>query len=163
MQHRGNTPGTVRTVLAKPGVECSPDLPRGLRRVSESAPISRRRVGRHRQRCSRPTRGGDSIYDKSLTDEPILPSRTANQNLARYWFAVRDGKIGSPVRDLSCLSLPLPPSLVSLALLARREEEDLQHHSKLNLNLNPTKPYAFLSFLPQRDRGDDLCHGGFRV
>ena len=24
-----------------------------------------------------------------------------NQYLARYWFAVRDGKIGSPVRDLS--------------------------------------------------------------
>ena len=42
---------------------------------------------------------GDSIYDKSLTGEPILPSRTANQYLARYWFAVRDGKIGSPVRD----------------------------------------------------------------
>jgi hypothetical protein len=62
--------------LAKPGVECSPDLPRGLRRVSESAPISRRRVGRHRRRCSRPTRGGDSIYDKSLTGEPILPART---------------------------------------------------------------------------------------
>ena len=46
---QGITPGTVRTVLANPGVECSPDLPRGLRRVSESAPISRRRVGRHRQ------------------------------------------------------------------------------------------------------------------
>ena len=118
MQRRGNTdPGTVRTVLAKPGVECSPDLPRGLRRVSESTPISRKRAGRHRQRCSCPTRGGDSIYDKSLTGEPILPSRTANQYLAtgepnlpsrtanqylaRYWFAVRDGKIGSPVRDLS--------------------------------------------------------------
>jgi hypothetical protein len=50
----GVLPGTVRTVLAKPGVECSPDLPRGLRRVSESAPISRRRVGRHRQRCIDP-------------------------------------------------------------------------------------------------------------
>ncbi len=37
--------------------------------------------------------------DKSLTGEPILPSRTANQYLARYWFAVPDGKIGSPVRD----------------------------------------------------------------
>jgi hypothetical protein len=44
---------------------------------------------------------GDSIYDKSLTSEPILPSRTANQYLARYWYTVRDGKIGSPVRDLS--------------------------------------------------------------
>jgi hypothetical protein len=43
----------------------------------------------------------DSIYDKSLTGEPILPSQTADQYLARYWFAVRDGKIGSPVRDLS--------------------------------------------------------------
>jgi hypothetical protein len=43
----------------------------------------------------------DSIYDKSLTGEPILPSRTADQYLARYWSAVRDGKIGSPVRDLS--------------------------------------------------------------
>jgi hypothetical protein len=51
----------VRTVLTKPGGECSPDLSRGLRRVSESAPISRRRGGLHR-RCNRPTRGGDSIY-----------------------------------------------------------------------------------------------------
>ncbi len=50
----GVLPGTVRTVLAKQGVECSPDLPRGLRRVSENAPISRRRVGRHRQRCIDP-------------------------------------------------------------------------------------------------------------
>jgi hypothetical protein len=58
---------------------------------------------------------GDSSYDKSpdrgtnftgakcepisgqnrLTGEPIL---SANQYLARYWFAVRFGKIGSPVR-----------------------------------------------------------------
>ena len=29
---------------------------------------------------------GDPIYDKPLTGEPILPSRTANQYLARYWF-----------------------------------------------------------------------------
>ena len=106
MQRRGTSPGTVRarshagarrrvrTVLAKPGVECSPDLPHGLRRVSESAPMRRRRVGRHRRRCSRPIRGGDSIYDKLLTGEPILPARTANQYLAR--FAVRAGNIGSP-------------------------------------------------------------------
>jgi hypothetical protein len=35
-----------------------------------------------------------------LTGEPILPAQTANQNLARYWFAVAVcvGKIGSPVR-----------------------------------------------------------------
>jgi hypothetical protein len=32
-----------------------------------------------------------------MTGEPILPARTANQYLARYWFAVRAGKIGSPV------------------------------------------------------------------
>jgi len=31
--------------------------------------------------------------------EPMLPARTAN--LARYWFAVRAGKIGSPVSNLS--------------------------------------------------------------
>jgi len=42
-----------------------------------------------------------SHSDKSLTGEPILPSRTENQYLARYWFTVCDGKIGSPVRDLS--------------------------------------------------------------
>ena len=54
----------VRTVLAKPGVECSPDLPVVCGELSESAPISHRRVGRH-PRCSRPTCGGDSIYDKS--------------------------------------------------------------------------------------------------
>ena len=36
-----------------------------------------------------------------LTGELFLPSRTANQYLARFWFAVRDGKIGSPVRGLS--------------------------------------------------------------
>jgi hypothetical protein len=33
-----------------------------------------------------------------MTGEPILPARTANQYLAIYWFAVRAGKIGSPVR-----------------------------------------------------------------
>jgi hypothetical protein len=33
-----------------------------------------------------------------LTGEPILPAQTANQYLARYWFAVCAGKIGSPVR-----------------------------------------------------------------
>jgi hypothetical protein len=38
-----------------------------------------------------------------MTGEPILPARTANQYLARYWFtvrycfAVRAGKIGPPV------------------------------------------------------------------
>jgi hypothetical protein len=32
-----------------------------------------------------------------MTDEPILPARTANQYLARFWSAVRAGKIGSPV------------------------------------------------------------------
>ena len=33
-----------------------------------------------------------------LTGELFLPSRTANQYLARYWFAVRDGKNSSPVK-----------------------------------------------------------------
>ena len=162
MQRRGTTPGTVRakmphagarrrvrTVLAKPGVKCSPDLPRGLRRVSESAhnkPQTRRsapmkvqwsppaggtqttrevratfvqssRGALHLRGAFLPERSRgwspgvarpvsigphsgvrspvihqfpplgfdprrDSIYDKSLTGEPILPSRTANQYLA---------------------------------------------------------------------------------
>jgi hypothetical protein len=39
------------------------------------------------------------LDDKSLTGELILPSRTANQYLARarYWFAVRDGKPGPDI------------------------------------------------------------------
>jgi hypothetical protein len=45
---------------------------------------------------------GSFIADKSLTGEPILPSRTANQ----FWFAVRDGKIGSPVKDFHKSSPP---------------------------------------------------------
>jgi hypothetical protein len=53
----------------------------------------------------------DSIYDKSLTGEPILPSRTADQYLARYWSAVRDGKIGSPVRDLSIAIIAASPDV----------------------------------------------------
>ncbi len=32
-----------------------------------------------------------------LTGEPILPAQTANQHLARCWFAVCAGKIGCPV------------------------------------------------------------------
>jgi sugar lactone lactonase YvrE len=32
-----------------------------------------------------------------MTGEPILLAQTANQYLARYWFAVRAGEIGSPV------------------------------------------------------------------
>jgi len=151
----------VRTVLAKPGVEYSPDLPRGLRRVSERTHKSQTRrsatdkgaavppaggtrfrvlredirahpeYGRgdpcysdrrakhylfstvfHRQgtvstSVARPVSigphfwgsitgdpsiphsgvrsAGDSIYDKSLTGELILPSRTANQYLARVY------------------------------------------------------------------------------
>jgi hypothetical protein len=41
------------------------------------------------------------------TGEPILPARTADQYLARYWSAVRAGKIGSPVmRFITVHSLP---------------------------------------------------------
>jgi len=40
-------------------------------------------------------------FDEFLTGELFLPSRTANQYLARYWFAVRDGKNSSPVRNSS--------------------------------------------------------------
>ena len=88
VRRRGASPGTVQA-----GPHAGAEA-----RVSESAPISRRRVGRH-CRCSRLTRGGDSIYhDKCLTREPILPARTANQYRARYWSAVRAGKIGSPAR-----------------------------------------------------------------
>jgi len=53
----------------------------------------------------------------ALTGEPILPSRIANQYLARYWFAVRDGKIGSPVRDLSDIG-----SLFATVKLVHRSE-----------------------------------------
>ena len=52
----------------------------------------------------------DSIYDKSenrLTGEPILPARSANQS--RCWFAVRTGKIGSPVRRFIILRSSSPP------------------------------------------------------
>jgi len=101
---QGITPGTVRTVLANPGVECSPDLPRGLRRLSESTPISHRRVGRHRQRCIR---------------------------LARYWFEVHHGKIGSPVRDLS-YGTYLPQGIYGTRILffvsARTNKRHHHHH-----------------------------------
>jgi hypothetical protein len=33
-----------------------------------------------------------------MTGEPILPARTADKYLARYWSAVGAGKIGSPVK-----------------------------------------------------------------
>ncbi len=39
---------------------------------------------------------GPSLINRK-TGEPILPALTANQYLARYWFAVRAGKMGSPV------------------------------------------------------------------
>ena len=39
---------------------------------------------------------GQAVMNRQ-TGEPILPARTANQCLARYWFAVLAGKIGSPV------------------------------------------------------------------
>jgi hypothetical protein len=48
-----------------------------------------------------------------LTGEPILPARTANQYLARYWFAVRAGKIGSPVRRPDIGSRFAPVKLVN--------------------------------------------------
>jgi hypothetical protein len=45
---------------------------------------------------------GTRFMINRMTGEPILPARTANQILVRgqrtrYWFAVRAGKIGSPV------------------------------------------------------------------
>jgi hypothetical protein len=36
--------------------------------------------------------------DEFLTGELFLPSRTSNQYLARYWFAVSYGKNSSPVK-----------------------------------------------------------------
>ena len=44
-----------------------------------------------------PRAGGTRFMINRQTGEPILPARTANQYLARYWFAVSAGKIGSPV------------------------------------------------------------------
>jgi hypothetical protein len=41
-----------------------------------------------------------------LTGELFLPSRTANQYLARYWFAVRDGKNSSPVKKFIINRVP---------------------------------------------------------
>jgi len=41
--------------------------------------------------------------DKSLTGEPILPSRTANQHLARCWFVVRK-EVDQESRDVIWLS-----------------------------------------------------------
>ena len=41
------------------------------------------------------------ITDKSLTGEPILPSQTANQYRARYWFAVSPAKMVHRLGDLS--------------------------------------------------------------
>ncbi len=66
--------------------------------------------------------------DKSLTGEPILPSRTANQYLARHWFAVRDGKIGSPVRDLSgpvCVCFITAGPITKLFAWGGRRVEDM--------------------------------------
>jgi hypothetical protein len=39
-----------------------------------------------------------------MTGEPILPARTADQYVARSWFAVCAGKIGSPVRRFIIVS-----------------------------------------------------------
>jgi len=78
----GELPGTVRTVLSKPGVECSPDLPR-------VAASERERTHKSQTRRSAPTkvqpshpRGGARFMMNILTCELFLPSRTANQYLA---------------------------------------------------------------------------------
>jgi hypothetical protein len=55
-----------------------------------------------------------------MTREPILPARTADQYLARYWSAVCAGKIGSPVRRFisSVVAPPLhDPSHHDMCLL----------------------------------------------
>jgi hypothetical protein len=55
-----------------------------------------------------------------LTGEPILPARTANQHLARYWFAVRAGKIGSSVRRFINRVPPgIEPGMLSYLNLSR--------------------------------------------
>jgi len=100
--------------------------------------------------------------DKSLTGEPILPSRTVNQYLDRYWFTVftvanrepisgqilvRDGKIGSPVRDLShalpqdvhaCLAYPKSPSPPSTRTVYR---------SRLDRGVTTSLPATFFEGL----------------
>jgi hypothetical protein len=52
--------------------------------------------------------------------EPILPARTADQYLARYWSAVRAGKIGSPVMRFIKLDGTLFLKALNLATTARR-------------------------------------------
>ncbi len=79
-QGPGGAPGVARPVSIGPhfwgSITCDPSIPHsGVRSA------------------------GDSIYDKSLTGEPILPSRTANQNLANKSEGATvdkwEGKIGA--------------------------------------------------------------------
>jgi hypothetical protein len=94
-----STPGLASTVLT--------------RRLAPAWGIFARRVpGVVPRRC---TPGFPSVPTSGVRS-PVIhqPSRTANQYLARYWFAVRDGKIGSPVRDLSDGTYEIfPTSIVS--------------------------------------------------
>ena len=82
-----STPGLASTVRTVPGSvfprrrgQCSPG-------VARPVSIGPHFLGSITGDPSIPHSGvrsaGDSIYDKSLTGEPILPSRTANQYLAR--------------------------------------------------------------------------------
>ncbi len=112
--------------------------------MGESAPISRRRVGWHRRRCSRPTCGGDSIYDKSLTGEPILPSPKSGQILIRG----SRRKIGSPVRDLSGI---LGEGLRRLAAL-------LAHPYFTFLRLRKNHPQTSKEKYPNHDKNKHSTH-----
>ncbi len=98
----------VRTVLAKPGVECSP--PPAWFAASERERTHKpqtRRSAPMKMQPSHPRGGqtrfminlltGEPIFpaqtaNQYLAGEPILPAQTANQYLARYWFAVCAGK-----------------------------------------------------------------------
>jgi hypothetical protein len=104
-----STPGLASTVLMR---RLAPSVVRGLaarsrgRSPGVARPVSigpLRGWGRsHRRSIHAPLWGsiprGVRFMINRMTGEPNLPAQTADQYLARYWFAVCAGKIGSPVR-----------------------------------------------------------------
>jgi hypothetical protein len=100
-----------------------------------------------------------------MTGEPILPARTANQDLARYWFAVRADKIGSPVMRFiinrvpraggtAAPSVPIYTSAAYGCALAHSPQTTREVRATFYFRLSQTGPTALHAQFPSRSPVD---------
>ena len=92
----GVLPGTVRTVLAKPGVECSPDLPRVAASERERTHKSQtRRSAPTKVQPSHPRGGLDLGFCEKISELILNMDVTLNQIPPYLCFSYTAGRRGA--------------------------------------------------------------------